>query len=165
MKKRVLILVLFVSLVGIWSCSGGGGGGGVTTEQGTTPLQDIDDSTVTGTYNVTSFDFYYTSGEHFSSSDLDSFTGQITIDFAADETTYELEWQDREYGDYYDYGESRLSEPDPDAEWDAAYYEITGDYTMTFFYENFCVDGSCADVVIDIQKTTDSVLPSYIPHP
>lgn len=147
----------FMSIVA--TGGGGGGGGAPSTQPSITPLSETDESTQTGTYRVTSFDFYYTTGEHFSSSDLDWFEWKFTIDIANDWTTNKVEWEDAEIGDYYDYGEAPLSYVDPNANFDAFYYEITGDYTIVLYYDNLCSDEICADVIIRLQKISDDVLP------
>ncbi len=43
-----------------------------------------------------------------------------------------------------------------DATYDDAYYQIQGGYTLVFFYDNLCSGGFCADVVIHMQKISDS---------
>lgn len=145
------------------ACGGGGGGSSdpaaIITETGTTPLSQTDDASLTGTYRITFFDFNYSTGEYFSSNELDYFSGLLTMDAAADSMIYELEWRDSQYGDFYDYDESSISGADPDATWDSAYYEIIDDYTIVFSYENFCSGGYCADVTMRIQKMTDTVQP------
>jgi hypothetical protein len=136
---------------------GGGGGGATSTQPSITPLIETDDSTHTGTYDVTSFDYYFSTGEHLSSSDLDWFDWQLTIDIPNDWTTYKVEWRDDELGDYYDYGEAPLSYVDPSLTFDAAYYEITGDYTVVFYFDNLCSEDICADIVLRLKKISDEV--------
>lgn len=156
--QKVLYILIFAMF--ITACGGGGSSSSpesIDTIPGTTQLSQTDESSITGTYQISSLDFYFTNGEHFSSSKLDFFRGLMTMNMAADVMTYVLEWRDSQYGDFYEYGESSISGADPDATWDSAYYEIAGDYSVVFYYDNFCSNGYCANATMRMQKISDDV--------
>lgn len=153
LKLRGLInLSVFIVVLFITSCGDSGG-----SDAKITPLSETDDSTITGTYRITSMDYYFTTGEHFTSTELDFFSGMMTMDIAADLMTFELEWRDSQYGNFYDYDEYSISGSEPNATWDDAYYNISGKYTVIFYYDNYCSEGHCADVTMQIQKISDNV--------
>lgn len=151
-----LIIILMLATFCLVGC-GGGGSSAPETEASTTPLDDNFDSTLTGTYNVEYMDFFFSDGTSFSTDDLDQFIGAMTIDVANDEMAQKIEWIDSELGNYSDYSESTLSDSDPDANYDGAYYEIIGDYEILFYYDNVCFDGICFDAEMRLRKTSDNV--------
>jgi hypothetical protein len=158
---RCLAIVCCCALgfASILATGGGGGGGGTAsiTQPVITPLDPNNEYTATGTYQLTSFEFYFPNGQYFSSSELDSFNAQMTLDVPADWTTYEIEWHDAQFGNYYDYDAGPISQTNPNTSWDDAHYEITGPYTIAFYFDNLCADGVCADVIMRIQKISDLV--------
>ena len=161
MKRFLLMFFLVTIFLFVFSCGGGGGGGNKITEPGTTPLNEADETTFTGTYQITTLDFYFQDGSSVSSSEFDYFSGAMAVDIEADWMAIRAEWDDDEYGDYYYYDEGNFfDEADDDEDDDEVDYEIVGKYKIVFYFDNICDDeGECGDMVIEIQKTTDSVEP------
>lgn len=147
MKYLALAVVVFT----LTACGGGGG-----TESGTTPLDQNNVSSLQGTYDVD--DFNFTDGTtSFESSELDFFRGRFTIDLERNWTTSLIEMKDDGFDlDVYEYSEDSLGY-DGDSSFDDFYFEQTGDYTLTLYYDNFCVDGLCVNVLMRIRKTSDDI--------
>lgn len=155
------LMICLASLV-VFAC--GGGGGGSDSDSNVTPLDVSDSSTENGTYKVLEMEYYYSNGNHFTTNDLDSFSGKMVINSDADTVQSEVEWHDSIYGDYYDFDEDSLSNPSQDSgtTYDNYYYSITDDYTVKIYYENMCGDGFCADASIILRKTSDSTAPIMV---
>ena len=157
MKRFIFTFFLITIFFTVFSCGGGGGGGNKITEPGTTPLNESDETTFTGTYQITSVDFYFHDGSSVSSSEFDYFSSAMAIDVETDWIAMRLEWDDEEYGDYYFYDEGNFFDEGDDDEVD---YEIVGKYKIVFYFNDLCGDDDdCDDVVVEMQKTTDSVNP------
>jgi len=154
MRKLCRFTAALALLLIVTGCGGGGGGGG--TEEGTTPLDQNNMSSLHGTYNFEYFMF--TDGTtSFESSELDFFRGRFTMDLERNWITTLIEMKDEGLGlDVYDYSEEALGY-DGDFSFDNFYVEQTGDYTLTMYYDNLCVDGLCLDALMRIRKTSDDI--------
>ena len=153
--KHLILLLTITSLV---ACGGSDSGGteNATTGPGTTPIDQNNDSTQHGTYAMTSFIFNYSTGETFTNNDTDRFEGWMTIDLANDLTASYLEFViDGET--FTDYDQSTLSQAEENVTYDGATMSQTGPYTITLYYGNVCADGYCANVLMRLRKTSNSI--------
>lgn len=152
--KKYLSIILLVPL--LFSCGSNSGSDSASTEAGTTPLVENDESTQTGTYAVRSMRITYSTGEVIDSNDFDSFDSYFTIDYTNNKLTMLLNWEDSDYGDFHDYFEDDLSGSTSATVGDI-YVTQTGDYDLTIYYNNICDSGYCADMLLRIRKISDTV--------
>jgi hypothetical protein len=150
-----LLLILLVPF--LFACgSGGGGSDTASTVDGTTPLVEGDTSTQTGTYAIRSMRITYSTGQVVDSSSFDKFESYLTLDYSSNKLTMLLSWEDEELGDFYNYDESSLNDSSSATVGDI-YVTQTGDYDITIFYNNLCDTNYCADMLLRIRKTSDTV--------
>jgi len=155
--KIVKGIVLIIALASLVSCGGGGGGSdSASTDAGTTPLDEGNISTQTGTYAIRSMRITYSTGQVVDSSDFDKFESYMTLDFSRNKLTMLLSWEDEELGDFYNYDESDLNDSSSTTVGDI-YITQTGNYDLTIYYNNLCDTNYCADMLLRIRKTSDTV--------
>ena len=138
---------------------GGGGGGGVATVAGTTPLDENDPLSLSGTYQITRWEFYGPDGFYFDSTQLASFSSTYIVNQAQKYVEFKIEWHDSTYGDYYDYDRVYSDEPLA-AEYGEVYYQINTSYQVTIYMTEIIIPGvGSFDQIVRMTKISDSTAP------
>lgn len=144
-------IILFLT-----GCGGSGGSSNGTTEEGTTPIDENNERTLHGTYDVTYFEI--TDGvEKIRSTELDFFEHRFTINIDTRMIAQRIEMRDGDLGiDFFDYSEDSI-DASPTLSISELYANQTGPYTLTIFYNDVCDASFCFDMLLRLRKTSDQI--------